>query len=275
MKLSMHSICIERKYPLLEAIRRAAEMGYQGYEIDIGDYGNTGLGLHWPEQYTADHVAAAAEAARSVGIEISSLCLGVLWRFCPTSPVPEARAQATEIIRRSASLASLAGARVILLPVGQPEASTAEEARDQLVDVLKECAPAAEAADVVYGVENVGQALARTAQDLIEIVSRVDSPSCQVYYDVGNGAAQGADPAADMGKLGRRITMLHVKDFAAAEGGRKTVVIGEGAVDWASVVQAAREIDYDGYLTLEVPGTADTADEAAVRSRDALRRFGF
>ena len=81
MKLSMHSICIERKYPLLDAIRRAADLGYDGYEIDIGDFGSTGLGLHWPEEYTEDHVAAAAEAARTAGIEISSLCLGVLWRF--------------------------------------------------------------------------------------------------------------------------------------------------------------------------------------------------
>ncbi len=275
MKLSLHSICIERKYPLLEAIRRAAELGYQGYEIDIGDFGDTGLGLHWPEEFTADHVAAAAEAARGAGIEISSLCLGVLWRFYPTSPDPSVRATAVEIIQQSASLAALAGAKVILLPIGQPESLTPNQARDQLVEVLKECAPAAEAADVFLAVENVGQALARTADDLADIVSRVASPSCQVYYDVGNGAAQGADPAADVRKLGPLIKMLHVKDFAAAEGGRKTVVIGEGAVDWPSVLEAAREVGYEGYLTLEVPSTADTADDVVVRSRDALRRFGF
>jgi hexulose-6-phosphate isomerase len=275
VKLSLHSICIERKYPLLEAIRRAAELGYQGYEIDIGDFGDTGLGLHWPEEFTADHVAAAAEAARGAGIEISSLCLGVLWRFYPTSPDPSVRATAVEIIQQSASLAALAGAKVILLPIGQPESLTPNQARDQLVEVLKECAPAAEAADVFLAVENVGQALARTADDLADIVSRVASPSCQVYYDVGNGAAQGADPAADVRKLGPLIKMLHVKDFAAAEGGRKTVVIGEGAVDWPSVLEAAREVGYEGYLTLEVPSTADTADDVVVRSRDALRRFGF
>ncbi len=273
MKLSMHSICIERKYPLLEAIRRAAELGYQGYEIDVGDFGDTGLGLHWPEQYTADGVAAAAEAARAVGIEISSLCLGVLWRFYPTSPEPDVRAQATEIIRQSASLAGLAGARVVLLPVGQPESSTTEQARDQLVDVLKECAPAAEAADVVYGVENVGQALARTVDDLLEIVARVDSPACQVYYDVGNAAGQGADPVADIRRLGSQLAMVHVKDFRRTEARRETVIIGDGIVDWGAVLSALSEVNYDGFLTLEVPGTAETADDIAVRSRDALRQF--
>ena len=275
MKLSMHSICIERKYPLLDAIHRAADLGYDGYEIDIGDFGSTGLGLHWPEEYTDEHVTAAAEAARAAGIEISSLCLGVLWRFYPTSPDAGVRRQAVDIIRQAAPLTALAGAKVILLPIGQPDSLTPGQARDALVEVLEECAPEAEKAGVVYAVENVGQALARTAADLIEIVSRVDSPACQVYYDVGNGAGQGADPAADMRALGDRIKMLHVKDFQRTSDGREVAVIGEGVVDWPGVLQAARDIDYDGYLTLEVPGTADTANDIALRSRDALRAFGF
>ncbi|MFB3880624.1 MAG: sugar phosphate isomerase/epimerase family protein [Armatimonadota bacterium] len=275
MKLSVHSICIERRYPLLQAIRRAAELGYQGYEIDIGDFGNTGLGLHWPEEYTADHVARAAEAARAAGIEISSLCLGVLWRFYPTSPDAAVREQATDIIRQSASLASLAGAKVILLPVGQPEMLTPEQARDALVDVLKFCAPEAEKAGVIYAVENVGQALARSVDSLIEIVSRVNSPACQVYYDVGNATAQGGDVGADMRKLGKRIAMMHVKDWRRTDGKRETVTIGEGKVDWPAVTEAARDVGYDGYLTLEVPGTVETTDEILTRSRDALRRFGL
>jgi len=275
MKLSMHSICIERKYRLLDAITRAAELGYQGYEIDIGDFGNTGLGLHWPEEFAEQHVAAAAAAARAAGIEISSLCLGVLWRFYPTSPDSGVRSQAVEIIRQSAPLAALAGAQVILLPVGQPESLSPEQARDALVEVLKECAPEAEKAGVFYAVENVGQALARTPDHLIEIVGRVNSPACQVYYDVGNATGQGADPGADMRTLGRRIKMLHVKDTRPTDQGREVAVIGEGAVDWPAVAQAARDIAYDGYLTLEVPGTVDTADEIAARSRDALRGFGL
>ncbi len=273
MKLSMHSICIERKYPLLEAIRKAAEFGYQGYEIDIGDFGNTGLGLHWPEEFTPQRVAEAGEAARQAGIEISSLCLGVLWKYYPSSPQAETRAQAAEIIRQAASLTASVGAKVILLPVGQPEGLTAEEARGNLVEVLRECAPEAERHGVVYAVENVGQALAYTADDLLEIVSRVGSPACQVYYDVGNATGQGADPAAEIRRLGEHLAMVHVKDLAATPEGRQLAVVGDGMVDFAACAGAMKEIAYDGYLTLEVPGTADNADIVATRSRDAMRRF--
>jgi sugar phosphate isomerase/epimerase len=275
MKLSLHSICIERKYPLLEAVRKAAEFGYHGYEADIGDFGNTGLGLHWPEEFTAQRVAAVGEAAGRAGIEISSLCLGVLWRFYPSSPDPSVRAQAAQIMRQAAPLAAAVGAKVILLPVGQPDSLSPAQARGHLVELLKTCAPEAEKAGVVYAVENVGQALAHTADDLIEIVSRVASPACQLYYDVGNATAQGADPADDMRKLGRRIAMMHVKDLRRTAGKRELAIIGEGMVDFPGVAAAAREISYDGYLTLEVPGTAETADEVAVKSREALRRFGL
>ena len=275
MKLSMHSICIEPKYPLHDAIRRASKFGYHGYEIDIGDFGDTGLGLHWPEEYTAQHVAAAGDAAQRAGIEISSLCLGVLWRFYPSSPHQSVRDQATEIIRHSAPLAALVGAKVILLPVGQPDSLTPAQARNNLIEVLKTCAPHAEKADVVYGVENVGQALAYTADDLLEIVSRVDSPACQVYYDVGNATAQGADPAAEMRRLGNHIAMIHVKDLRPTDTGRELAVVGEGTVDWPAIARAASEIAYQGYLTLEVPGTSENADDVALRSREALLRFGL
>jgi sugar phosphate isomerase/epimerase len=275
MKLSLHSICIERKYPLLEAVRKAAEFGYHGYEVDIGDFGNTGLGLHWPEEFTAERVAAVGETAGRAGIEISSLCLGVLWRFYPSSPDPSVRAQAAQIIRQAAPLAAAVGAKVILLPVGQPDSLSPAQARGHLVELLKTCAPEAEKAGVVYAVENVGQALAHTADDLIEIVSRVGSAACQVYYDVGNATAQDADPASDIRKLGRRIAMMHVKDLRRTAGRRELAIIGEGMVDFPDVAAAAREIGYEGYLTLEVPGTAETADEVAVKSREALRRLGL
>jgi sugar phosphate isomerase/epimerase len=228
-------------------------------------------GRHRREEYTTDHIARVADAARAVGAEISSLCLGVLWRFYPTSPDQAVRDQAAEIIRQSAGLAALAGAKVILLPVGQPETLTPEQARDTLVAVLKSCTPEAEKSGVIYAVENVGQALARSADNLIEIVERVNSPACQVYYDVGNATAQGADVGADMRKLGKRIAMMHVKDWRRTDGKREVVIIGEGQVDWPAVAEAAQKIGYQGYLTLEVPGTADTADDIAIRSRDALR----
>jgi L-ribulose-5-phosphate 3-epimerase len=275
MKLSMHSICIERKYPLLDAIPKAAEFGYQGYEIDIGDFGNTGLGLHWPEEFTPARVVEAGRVAGQAGIAISSLCLGVLWRYYPSSSDAATRAQAAEIIKQSAPRAASVGARVILLPVGQPEDLTPEQARENLIGVLTDCAPAAEQSGVVLAVENVGQALAATADDLLGIVERVGSPAVQVYYDVGNAAWTGADPVRDIRLLGRHLAMVHVKDRGEVNGHPQTVIVGDGTVPFRAVGEALRGVGYDDYLVLEVPGTAETADEVAIRSREGLRTAGL
>jgi L-ribulose-5-phosphate 3-epimerase len=275
MKLSMHSICIERKYPLLEAIHKAAEFGYQGYEIDIGDFGSTGLGLHWPEEFTPERVVEAGRVAEGAGIAISSLCLGVLWRYYPSSSDPDTRAQAAAILRQAVPHAASVGARVILLPVGQPEDLTPEQARANLIGVLVECAPDAERAGVVFAVENVGQALAATADDLLGIVEAVGSPAVQVYYDVGNAAWTDADPMRDLRLLGRHVAMVHVKDRGEEAGRPQTVIVGDGTVPFREIGETLRAIGYDDYLVLEVPGTAETADEIAVRSRDALRGFGL
>ena len=199
----------------------------------------------------------------------------MLWKYYPSSSDPATRAQAAEIIRQAAPYTASVGAKVILLPVGQPDDLTPERARDNLVNVLKECVPAAEAAGVVYAVENVGEALALTPEHLIEIVERVASPACQVYYDVGNAASQGADPVRDIAKLGTRIVMVHVKDRAVAGGKEKLAIIGEGRIDFAAAARALHAVGYDGYAVLEVPGTAETADGIAVRSREALRAAGF
>jgi sugar phosphate isomerase/epimerase len=121
----------------------------------------------------------------------------------------------------------------------------------------------------------VGQALARTTEHLLEIVARVDSPACQVYYDIGNGAWQGADPVGDLRALGRHLAMVHVKDRRVVNGKSQTVIVGDGIIDWPASARALREVGYDGYAVLEVPGAAETADEIAVRSREALRAAGF
>jgi len=78
-----------------------------------------------------------------------------------------------------------------------------------------------------------------------------------------------------MRKLGEHIAMVHVKDVRSTKQGRGPVTVGDGIVDWPAIAAAVEEIGYDGYLTLEVAGTSETADEVALRSRDALRRFGL
>jgi sugar phosphate isomerase/epimerase len=85
--------------------------------------------------------------------------------------------------------------------------------------------------------------LARTADNLIEIVSRVDSPACQVYYDVGNSQDAGLPILDEIRLLGARIVEIHAKDTKD--------LYGKGSIDFPAVRQALADVGYSGWLVME------------------------
>jgi sugar phosphate isomerase/epimerase len=69
-----------------------------------------------------------------------------------------------------------------------------------------------------------------------------------VCYDTGNRTWFGFTPGEEILELGPLVRHVHIKD-KAADG--KNVMLGTGAVDFASVFSALRKIEYDGPLILE------------------------
>ncbi len=185
MKYGMHS-CGLKSYSLLEALKKAGEFGYDGLEIDIFPQINDRLG--W-EKYRNDLTNAVPEIAtvkQNAGIEISSLCLGVLW-FVNIAGDNEVESDlGVSIINDCIEIGSRLGASCLLLPIGQPEEASSAKARDNLYHSILKCLDRADKHKIVLAVENVVQRVLWNSNDLIELVDRVDSPWCRVYYDVGN-----------------------------------------------------------------------------------------
>ncbi|MBN2446292.1 MAG: sugar phosphate isomerase/epimerase, partial [Phycisphaerae bacterium] len=79
-----------------------------------------------------------------------------------------------------------------------------------------------------------------------------------VYFDVGNVFAHGY-PADWIETLGHRLRRVHIKDYDLSKPGFAGFCpLGEGDVDWPSVVAALRAINYAGPLTYE--GAGDPAE---------------
>ena len=56
MKVGAHSWLLETRYPLPQAMIEARRIGYDGYEVDIGNFGGTGLGLQiLPDRMQDEH----------------------------------------------------------------------------------------------------------------------------------------------------------------------------------------------------------------------------
>jgi L-ribulose-5-phosphate 3-epimerase len=277
MKIGAHSWLLETKYQLPEAMAEARRIGYDGYEVDIGNFGGTGLGLQvLPDRMQDEHREEIRRSAAEADIEISSLCLGALWHYPFTSPAETHRKRGVEIIQAAVPLARYLGAGCILLPIDQPAGLSDEEAWDMTVRGLAECLPVAEEAGVILAVENVCSPFLKGATELGRLVDELASPACRVYFDVGNGAWIGLDPAVEILELGDRIAQIHFKNRNSRRGtpGTDTVSVSDpGIVPYRRVFDAINEIGYDGYLVVEVPTLHKDADKIARENLFAMREW--
>jgi sugar phosphate isomerase/epimerase len=87
--------------------------------------------------------------------------------------------------------------------------------------------------------------------------------------DLGWAWTAGVDPVALLRRARGRCPLVHVKDFASAEG-REFRPVGEGAIDYGRILPAAVEAGVE-WLLVEQDETDGPALEAAERSLAAVR----
>ena len=86
----------------------------------------------------------------------------------------------------------------------------------------------------------------------------VDSPHFKVNYDPANVLRGGSDPVEGIYLLQNLIVHTHAKDARwESDGTSQEVPLGEGGVDFPQYIRALRDIEYDGFLTMEREGGED------------------
>ncbi len=98
--------------------------------------------------------------------------------------------------------------------------------------------------------------------------------------DIGHSMRAGVDPAKAVIMFGNRIFDLHIKDVSVAAPGGKSIEVGRGVIDFSSLINNLRKIDYKGRCSFEyenimkdpLPGIAESegyfrgVENALVRS---------
>ena len=87
--------------------------------------------------------------------------------------------------------------------------------------------------------------------------------------DLGWAWVGGMDPVALLRRASGRCPLVHVKDFASAEG-REFRPVGEGAIDYVRILPAAVDAGVE-WLLVEQDETDGPALEAVERSLAAVR----
>ncbi|MBE7010790.1 MAG: sugar phosphate isomerase/epimerase [Ruminococcaceae bacterium] len=237
---------------LPEAFKLAKELGYDGVEVGFNvDDGE--LCMNTTEEEALKIKAAAEEA----GIELYSLSSGAGWGVPATSDDPEVREKAKAIIRKQLEVASWLGCDTILVVPGYCGVSWRptnpvvpyDVAYDRAFEAIKELAPYAEEKKVAIGVENVWNKMFLSPLEMRDFIDKIGSPYVGVYLDVGN-MVQFGYPEHWINILGSRIKKVHFKDFKIAT--NSFVDLLEGDIDFPAVMEAFKNVGYDGWCTAEM-----------------------
>jgi sugar phosphate isomerase/epimerase len=107
--------------------------------------------------------------------------------------------------------------------------------------------------------------------ELLDLLAKLDHAALGICFDTSHSHVQRLDSAEAILQLGGHICCTHMSDNDGS--GDQHLTPGKGGIDWPAVVQALREIGYEGTFNLEIPGESGSAanlDELEARTREAL-----
>jgi sugar phosphate isomerase/epimerase len=142
-----------------------------------------------------------------------------------------------------------------------------EQAFDWTISSIEKLLPRAEACGVVLGLEN-HWGLGRTAEGVLRIVEKINSPWLQMTVDTGNFLENGLEQIEKMASSSVPIALVQAKTYYG--GGRWYAL----DLDYAKIAKILDDHHYKGWISLEFEGN-DEAETAVPRSLAMLRdHFG-
>lgn len=230
------------------ACRLAAEAGYDGVEVAPFTLSDS------VEDIDASGRAALKATAERHGVEI----VGLHWLLVKPEglymnhPDDGLRRRTADYVRAEIDFCSDLGGKVMI--IGSPKQrnvlpdDTYEAAWDRSVAVFKELAPHAAQRDVCLCIEALTTAETNflyTSAEARRLVQAVDHPAFQMMLDV-KAMCGDVEPIPDIiRQCAPWVRHLHAND-ANLRGP------GMGETDFRPIVAALREVDYRGYVSVEV-----------------------
>lgn len=213
-------------------------------------YGYDGIELYALEgqRLLPELLAARLDEARTAlrGIPIFSINS---WAKLSSADADERHAQA-RLIERSFELAAELHAPLVKtfggdLPADQPPAAVF----DYMAETLQGLAQRGQELGVTLVLET-HDGFCR-GEYVGELLQRVEHPNFAALWDVHHPYRKGETVAATDGYIGARVRHVHVKDAVAAGEGWDFVLLGEGELPVAAVIQTLARRGYAGAIAVD------------------------
>ena len=255
-------------YSLADSLREIKALGFRYVEL------MTTPPHFWPPTFTQrerkdlrdlmDHLELELVAINPTFLDINL-----------ASPNPGIREESVQQVLEQITLAHDLGAKIIVVimgkrhPLSAPSVETVWE-RFAREGVLR-CVEHAETNDVIFGLENGPSLFIDRAELMLWVVEQVKSPWIKVVFDVANASmVEPIVPGIDMVK--EHLVHVHLSD---TDGKKWThFPVGMGTINFASVAEKLKEIDFPGVSILETTCAEDTK-RGMVSSVEKLTPLGW
>lgn len=149
-------------------------------------------------------------------------------------------------------------------PGGPVENISEKEGLDLFKQGLNEVLPVAEENEVKILIEPEPYLLIENSSQFLNFISKFETKNLGLNFDVGHFYCVGQNPAELIKDLSDYIYHIHLEDIPKSKI-HKHLIPGKGAINFNSIFDVIKEINYKGYITVELyPYQANP--EAAARA---------
>jgi sugar phosphate isomerase/epimerase len=258
---------------LQEAIRCISAAGYDGIEI-MADVPHA-YPLHMTEASIRD-IRAALKAAN---LQISNINAfmhhadGDTYHPSWIETDASLRAKRIDYTLRCIDLAEQLGARHLSTEPGGPlEGVSRAEALRWYGEGLAAVADRARAKGIRILIEPEPGLLIENSTQFLELMTCLDPEVFGINFDVGHFYCVGEDASELIRTMHGQIPHFHLEDIAASRE-HHHLMLGDGAIDLANVLDTIDQTGYQGFVTVELYTYEQAAAEAAVQAFEYLRTW--
>jgi D-psicose/D-tagatose/L-ribulose 3-epimerase len=235
-------------FPILEKLKKT---GFDGVEIPVfeGD---------------ANHYKTLRKQLDNLGLACTTVT--VITKGNPISPDAKERQAAFDHLKWVVEMNAILGSTILAGPFHSPlavfsgQGPTADE-KARGTDALRQVAEVAQQHEVMLAIEYLNRFecyFLTTAADARALVQAVNHPHFRTMYDTFHANIEEKAPAPAIKGLAGHFVHVHISENDRG-------IPGTGMVHWDETFRALREVNYDGWLTIESFGRALPDLAAATR----------
>ena len=258
-----------RNFSIEQSIESIALIGYDGVEImcDVP---------HAYPPLSKNKISSIRNSLLQQKIKISNLnafMLCAIEDFHHPSWIeknPKQRQQRINHTINCIKLAKELGAETVSTEPGGPNVNLDKDEQLELFsDGLREVIPYAEDCQVKLLIEPEPDLLIENSNQFLSFISKFDSKYLGLNFDIGHFFCVNEEPSKLIIKLQKHIQHIHLEDISKSRI-HKHLIPGHGAIDFISIFDSLKEINYDGYVTVELYPYEKNPESAAKDAYDFL-----